>query len=332
METWMIRAGRGGAFAGDWIERGIIGISWDFDGLDIASMDREQIREAYALTHPAESKQKVAANVGQVYRFAHSMEQGATVVMYDPAERLYHIGVISGPCSPVPEPEGITYTRAATWTKAAPRDMLSQSSKNSLGSIQTIFAISHEVLAELEEIAARKTPAIPSDSDHNANDDSASDDEALSATYDNGIELIKDRVNQLGWEDMERLVAGMLRAMGYCARVTPKGPDGGRDVIASPDALGLESPRIVAEVKHRKEAMGAPAVRSFIGGLRAGDRGLYVSTGGFTKEARYEADRANVPVRLLDLDAFVRHYVEVYDKTDDETRSILPLTRIWWPA
>ena len=78
--------------------------------------------------------------------------------------------------------------------------------------------------------------------------------------------------------------------------------------------------------------MGAPEVRSFIGGLRAGDRGLYVSTGGFTKEARYEADRANVPVRLLDLDGFVRHYVDVYDRADDETRSILPLTRIWWPA
>ena len=78
--------------------------------------------------------------------------------------------------------------------------------------------------------------------------------------------------------------------------------------------------------------MGAPAVRSFIGGLRAGDRGLYVSTGGFTKEARYEADRAIVPVRLLDFDAFVRHYVDVYAKTDGDTRSILPLSRIWWLA
>ena len=78
--------------------------------------------------------------------------------------------------------------------------------------------------------------------------------------------------------------------------------------------------------------MEAPAMRSFIGGLRAGDRGLYVSTGGFTKEARYEADRANVPIRLLDLDGFVRHYVDVYDKTDEETRDILSLTRIWWLA
>ena len=249
--------------------------------------------------------------------------------MYDPAERLYHIGDISGPCKPTSESESLTYTRTVKWGKTALRDALSPASKNSLGGIQTIFAVSDEVMSDLE--AAGSKPAC-NDSSADADDNAANDEETLAATYDNGIELIKDRVNQLDWEDMERLVAGMLEAMGYCARVMPKGPDGGRDVVASPDALGLESPRIVAEVKHRKGAMGAPAVRSFIGGLRAGDRGLYVSTGGFTKEARYEADRANVPVRLLDLDAFVRHYVDIYDKANDDTRSILPLTRIWWPA
>lgn len=209
--------------------------------------------------------------------------------------------------------------------------MLSPSSKNSLGGIQTIFAVSDEVMADLTNAVGDK-PSTDSSASPIDDSDATNDQETLAATYDNGIELIKDRVNRLDWEDMERLVAGLLKAMGYCARVMPKGPDGGRDVVASPDALGLESPRIVAEVKHRKGAMGAPAVRAFIGGLRAGDRGLYVSTGGFTKEARYEADRSNIPVRLLDLDAFVRHYVEIYDKTDDDTRSILPLTRIWWPA
>ena len=325
----MIRAGRGGVYAADWLERGIIGIGWDFGGSDIAAMNREEIRAAYTAAHPSESKQKVAANVGHVYRFAHSMAQGSTVVMYDPAERLYHIGVINGPCKPSDEAESLTYTRTVKWGKTALRDALSPASKNSLGGIQTIFAVSDEVMSDLDAAGSKPTG---NDGSADTYDDAANDEETLAATYDNGIELIKDRVNQLDWEDMERLVAGMLKAMGYCARVMPKGPDGGRDVVASPDALGLESPRIVAEVKHRKGAMGAPAVRSFIGGLRAGDRGLYVSTGGFTKEARYEADRANVPVRLLDLDAFVRHYVDAYDKADDDTRSILPLTRIWWPA
>ena len=99
--------------------------------------------------------------------------------------------------------------------------------------------------------------------------------------------------------------------------------------IETPNILGLESPRIIAEVKHRKDAkVDALAIRSFIARLSPEDNGLYVCTGGFTKEARYEADRAKVPVRLLDFDSFVRAYVEVYDNVNDNDRAILPLTRI----
>lgn len=329
MSAWMIRAGHGGVYAEDWLDKGKIGIGWDFGSKDIASMKREQIRATYLAEHPNESKNRVAAIVGQVYRFAHEMTQGQTVVMYDPTSRLYHIGVITGDCVPTRDEDDPAYTRTVRWETSASRDALKQSSKNSLGGIQTIFAVSGEVMNDLRSTTGTSQP-IPEEA---AGEDASDDNEdARAATYDNGIELIKDRVNQLDWEDMERLVAGLLKAMGYCARITPKGPGGGRDVIASPDALGLESPRIVVEVKHRKGAMGASAIRSFIGGLRTNDHGLYVSTGGFTREARYEADRSNVPMRLLDLDGFVRHYVDVYDKTDEETRDILPLTRIWWPA
>ena len=62
------------------------------------------------------------------------------------------------------------------------------------------------------------------------------------------------------------------------------------------------------------------------------NRGLYVNTGGFTLEARYEADRSNVPVKLLDLDEFVRQYVDCYDKADEDTSALLSHVRIWWPA
>lgn len=34
----MIRAGRGGVYAADWLERGIIGIGWDFGGADITGV------------------------------------------------------------------------------------------------------------------------------------------------------------------------------------------------------------------------------------------------------------------------------------------------------
>ena len=157
----MIRAGRGGVYAPSWLECGVIGIGWDFDGADIAAMNREQIRAAYSQAHPGDSKGKVAAGVGQVYRFAHDMTTGSTVVMYDPENRLYHLGVITGPCIAVCDMDGVTYTRDVRWGEIAPRDVLSPSSKNSLGGIQTIFAVSDEVMADLTN-AARDQSVVAS--------------------------------------------------------------------------------------------------------------------------------------------------------------------------
>ena len=51
---------------------------------------------------------------------------------------------------------------------------------------------------------------------------------------------------------MQRLVVGILRSMGYKTRISPAGPDRGRDIEASPDGLGLVDPRIVVQVKQRK--------------------------------------------------------------------------------
>lgn len=56
MSAWMIRAGHGGVYAEDWLDKGKIGIGWDFGSKDIASMKREQIRATYLAEHPNESK------------------------------------------------------------------------------------------------------------------------------------------------------------------------------------------------------------------------------------------------------------------------------------
>jgi restriction system protein len=132
---------------------------------------------------------------------------------------------------------------------------------------------------------------------------------------------------------MEHLAAALLRAIGYRTEVTLPGPDRGKDVIASRDGFGFERPRIVVEVKHRPTTrIDAPLVRAFAGGLHDEDRGLYISTGGFTREAQYEADRARVPIKLLGLEAFAKSIVEHYAAFDDEGRRILPLTKLYWPV
>lgn len=77
--------------------------------------------------------------------------------------------------------------------------------------------------------------------------------------------------------------------------------------------------------------MGSQEIRSFLGGRHKDDKGLYVSTGGFSKDARYEAERASIPLSLMDIDELVAALIDNYEALDDETRQLLPLRRLYWP-
>jgi restriction system protein len=77
--------------------------------------------------------------------------------------------------------------------------------------------------------------------------------------------------------------------------------------------------------------MGAPEIRAFLGGRHSGDRGLYVSTGGFTREAYFEAERATNVTHLMNLDGLAQALIDNYDRIDERGRALLPLTKIYWP-
>jgi len=120
--------------------------------------------------------------------------------------------------------------------------------------------------------------------------------------------------------------------MGYKTKISPRGADLGKDIVASPDGFGLEQPRIVVEVKHRpNESMGSKEIRSFLGGRHKDDKGLYVITGGFSKDAKYEGDRASIPLTLMDIDDLVSEILVNYENMDVETKMLLPLKKVYWP-
>lgn len=298
----------------------------DLSSATSAAEIRERLHAAYPDARPGWAN--VAA--GMLTKFRLAIQPGDRVTSYDRARREYLIGTVRGPYRFDPEPfEGYPHVREVAWEARVSRSGLSPAARNTLGSTLTLFEPGEEVLSEME--TARRGFQHPPD---NEEVEVESELHVLRRDLvDKAHEFIKDRLLSLSPEDMEELTAALLRAMGYRARVTPKGPDRGRDVIASPDGLGFQSPKIVAEVKHRKnETIGAPQVRSFLGGLRGDDRGLFVSTGGFTREARYEAERASVPVTLVDLDELALLVVEHYDGFDSDGRGLLPLVRIYWPA
>lgn len=333
---WFVRAGRDAAHFDAFREESYVAIGWDKLGKLPADLnDALDAQFAQAYPEAKEGSRRVWAN--HFRRFVRDMEIADGVVTYDPNERLYLLGTVA---SDVEQREGgLPYARRVKWTHRVAREMLSVAARNSLGAIATLFKPSPEAAAELwlkaTPLDAPLKPVSPTPPPMQALDaeEDSSEAEFREEQFEKAEQFVEDRIARLAWDDMQELLAGILRAMGYRTRVSEPGPDRGVDIFASPDGLGLQEPRIFCEVKHRLgETIGAQHIRAFIGGRQRGDKCLYLSTGGFTKDARYEAERAGVPIRLLTLPDLRELLIEHYEELDAETRALVPLKKLYWPV
>ncbi|MCR9279336.1 MAG: restriction endonuclease [Pseudomonadaceae bacterium] len=331
MTMWMVRAGQGAGYIEEFEAHSVVAVGWADLGDISPGVAREAIIQQFHDSGFASgNRSKVAAGAGQLWRFLNEIAIGDGVVSYDPNARKYLVGEIKSEPTWSPDlMEALPRARRVEWQTSVSRDALSASARNSLGSISTLFMIRDDVADEIQALGAgiselpRQETLVESE---------PQPEDLFDDARARGLEFIKDRVTLMDGDEFEELVAGLLRAMGYKTRVSPKGPDRGQDIIASPDGLGLEQPRIIVECKHRtKTSMGAPDIRSFLGGRHPDDKGLYVSTGGFTREAKYEADRASINIALMDFDSLVEAIVENYENFDVEARALLPLGRVYWP-
>lgn len=341
---WMVR-NNGGDYADEFVELGLVAVGWQAVGSLQNLKSRKDIIARVQATWPEYKPMKAVVSGSQLDKIANVMKVGDRVLTYDPAKRVYHVGVIKGPYAfDGNAAESMAHRRQVDWLGKVDRDQLSVPTKNSLGSTLTVFQVPKEAEDELDAVlhgtSSGSRAASPGDPTNTpliptwGTSEEAVDEQVLLDDYTSRArEFIKDRIIKLDWEEMQRLVAGLLRAMGYKTQISPEGPDRGKDIVASPDGLGLEQPRIVVEVKHRpNQTMSAPDIRSYLGGRHKDDRGLYVSTGGFTKDARYEADRASIPLTLIDIDTLVNLVVENYEQMDLASRTLLPLTKVYWPS
>jgi len=323
-KMWMVRSGEGGFLFQDFKEKGIVAIGWKEIGnmMDIKSPAdlKKLIWETYK--EDKEAQKIVAAS--QAIRFRFEFKPGDYVITYNPQERKYLLGEIVGDYEYKIGVTEYNNIRRVKWIKEIERDKLSTSTKNTLGSISTIFEIGENARNEILNIIKGKEQA----------EESIEGAEGIikEDMKQKAHEFIKDKISRLDWADMQRLVAGILRSMGLKTRISPAGPDRGRDIEASPDGLGLVEPRVIVQVKHRtKQQINREGITSFTGGLRPGHKAIYVSTGGFSKDAKYEAERSNIPLTLIDLDDLVTLIVQYYDSFDIETKALIPLSKIYWP-
>lgn len=146
---------------------------------------------------------------------------------------------------------------------------------------------------------------------------------------------IRAHVEKIAPYDFQELVAALLRGMGYhVVWVAPPGPDRGVDILAARDPLGIEDPRIKVQVKHRPHSpTDVNDLRSFLAVLGSRDVGIFVSSGGFTRDARIEARTHETrKLTLLDLDDFMGLWTDNYSRLEEAKRTLLPLRPVWYLA
>lgn len=297
--------------------------------------NRQDLQRLYRQFEPQSKNGRIVTGASQVWRFVNEIKVDDWVVSYSPSNRTYLIGQIQSPAKYQQDNQdlNIALILDVKWQeREILRDTLSANCRNSLGSILTVFELSKEIADELLAISSSlKNQTIQTTEIEPTNILADEQNNNFQEIEMQAIEYIKDLINALDWDEMQELVAGVLRAMGYQTQISPQGMDRGKDIVASPDGFGFEHPRIIVEVKHRNGRIGSQDIRSFLGGRHKDDRGLYVSTGGFSKDARYEAERANIPLVLWTLDELTRTLLQYYEKLDIEAQRFIPLKKVYLP-
>lgn len=191
----------------------------------------------------------------------------------------------------------------------------------------------NKLYREWAEINKVKTPKITAEEEPEIVENQPQFQKAnLDQLEEQAISGIKEHIFRKNAYEFQDLVAALLRAMKYHTPfISPKGRDGGIDIIAFSDPLGAVAPRIKVQVKHKPQSSIPPTdIRSLMGLLKAGDIGLFVTSGSFSSEAERTARESQIHVRLIDIDNFIELWQEFYHNLNDEEKNILPLYPIYF--
>lgn len=143
--------------------------------------------------------------------------------------------------------------------------------------------------------------------------------------------IAKKLTQELKGHPFEHFVAHILNILGYRTRISPEGADGGIDIIAHKDELGIEPPIIKVQVKSNDSDVTPDKVQALYGNVSTGEYGLFVALNKFSKKA-VEFAKSKSNLRIIDGEELVDIVLENYEKLDSKYKAIIPMKNVYIPV
>ena len=125
------------------------------------------------------------------------------------------------------------------------------------------------------------------------------------------------------------VVAELLRAEGFDTDEAPPGADGGIDITAGRGLLGLESPKLIVQVKTPQIGSEVVAQLNGLVHTHGADYGLLATWAGLSKPARDAVKHQRFRVKVWDSTDIVEAVLRNYEKLPESITERLPLRRVW---
>jgi restriction system protein len=173
-----------------------------------------------------------------------------------------------------------------------------------------VWAISNDK-NDVKEINPKDVVDFVHDLQNDKKNKSVDDDEIDNKTWQE--ELI-ELLLSMSPDSFERLIQRILRESGFSqVEATGKTGDGGIDGKGIFKIAGLISFNVLFQCKRWKNSVAASDIRDFHGALQGrADKGLFATTGSFTRDALKEASRDGAtPIDLLDGEALTAKIKEL---------------------
>jgi restriction system protein len=316
----------------DLVEGGFVSIGWEELGdLREIGPERDALKLRLAATYPTAKPGAIPVWAGVLVRFMTEMQVGDYVISPNKADRTLNFGRIASDFY-VEESSVDLHAnrRRVEWLHTGvPRATFSKSALHEIGSAVTLFRVKNHATEFLHFLDGSIEPVPGPTQEDDAAVDLAEDEPNAERVDTYTRDFVVDVLRTMDVYRFEHFVAGLLRAMGYRASATQASGDGGVDVIASRDALGLEPPIIKVQCKRTVNAIGSPEVQKLAGALAHGgsELGLFVTLGAYSTDALH-LERTRQNLRLVNGAQLVDLVLEHYDGLDPEWKRQLPLRRV----